>query len=118
MMVKMKLTDQKCSACEGAIEPFTPAEAKKEMAQVPGWTLSGDAKTMSREVKMKNFVAAVKLIDEIAKVAEAENHHPDLHLTGYRNLRIDLSTHAVGGLTRNDLIVAAKINELPAEFKN
>jgi len=53
----------------------------------------------------------------VAELAEAEDHHPDLHLTGYRNLAIELSTHAIGGLSRNDFIVAAKIAELPIETK-
>ena len=67
---------------------------------------------------MKNFTAAVRLINKIAEIAESENHHPDIHLTGYRKLRIELTTHALGGLTENDFIVAAKINVLPLELKN
>ena len=62
-------------------------------------------------------MAAVDLINRIAKIAESENHHPDLHVTSYRNLKIDLSTHALGGLTENDFILAAKINALPKELK-
>jgi 4a-hydroxytetrahydrobiopterin dehydratase len=50
-------------------------------------------------------------INKIGEIAESEGHHPDLHLTGYRNLRVDLTTHAIGGLSENDFIVAAKIDE-------
>ena len=53
----------------------------------------------------------------VGQVAESEDHHPDLHLTGYRNVAIELSTHAVGGLTENDFILAAKIDQLPVELK-
>ena len=53
----------------------------------------------------------------IGKIAEAEGHHPDLHLTGYRNVAVELSTHAVSGLTENDFILAAKIDKLPVELK-
>ena len=60
----------------------------------------------------KHFLEAIRLINEIAEVAESEQHHPDLHLTGYRNVRIELTTHAIGGLSENDFIVAAKIDEL------
>jgi 4a-hydroxytetrahydrobiopterin dehydratase len=66
---------------------------------------------------MKNFLAAIKFIIKVAQVAEANNHHPDLHLTGYRNLRINLSTHAISGLSENDFILAANINQLPVELK-
>ena len=52
------------------------------------------------------------LIDKIAPLAEADDHHPDLHLTGYKRLLIELSTHAIGGLSENDFILAAKINEI------
>ncbi len=66
---------------------------------------------------MKDFLAAVKCIQAIAKVAEAEDHHPDLHVTGYRKLRIELSTHAINGLSENDFILAAKIENIPKKLK-
>jgi len=66
---------------------------------------------------MKDFMAAVKFIGCIAEIAESENHHPDIHLTGYRKLKVVLSTHAINGLSQNDFILAAKINELPVELK-
>ena len=78
----------------------------------PDWTLDTDAKMISRKVGLKNFVEAMELLNKIADVAESEGHHPDLHLTGYRNVRIDLTTHAIGGLSENDFIVAAKIDQL------
>ena len=67
---------------------------------------------------MKNFAAAVEFITDITDIAEAENHHPDLHLTGYRNLAIELWTHAIGGLSENDFILAAKIDALPKSLYN
>ena len=66
---------------------------------------------------MKDFLSAVQFIQDIAQVAEADDHHPDLHLTGYRKLRVELSTHAIGGLSENDFILAAKIEQLPKELK-
>ena len=62
-------------------------------------------------------MAAVRLIDRIAGIAEAEDHHPDLRLTSYRKLEVALATHAIGGLSENDFILAAKIEELPKELK-
>lgn len=66
---------------------------------------------------MKNFMAAVSLIRRIASLAEAADHHPDLHLTGYRRLKIELTTHSEGGLTKKDFSLAAKIERLPKKLK-
>jgi 4a-hydroxytetrahydrobiopterin dehydratase len=82
------------------------------MASLPDWKLSDDGKSISRKWQLKNFVQAVKLIQQAADIAEDEQHHPDLHLTGYRNLEIVLTTHAIDGLSENDFIVAAKIDQV------
>lgn len=111
------LSQQHCAACDGMVRPMTKGEALKSLKEIAGWEIDSTAKKISREYKMKNFMAALKFINLVGKAAEAESHHPDIHLTGYRNLRIDLSTHAVDGLSINDFILAAKINELPAELK-
>jgi 4a-hydroxytetrahydrobiopterin dehydratase len=62
-------------------------------------------------------MAGIAFFQEIAKLAEAEGHHPDLHLEGYRHVWIELRTHAIGGLSANDFIMAAKIDRLPVELK-
>ena len=62
-------------------------------------------------------MAGMKFFSEVARLAEEDEHHPDLHLTGYRNVWIELSTHAIGGLSENDFILAAKIDQLPVETK-
>lgn len=64
------------------------------------------------EWKTKGFKSALALFGRIGEIAESEGHHPDLHLTSYNNVCVELSTHAVRGLTENDFIMAAKINEL------
>lgn len=67
---------------------------------------------------MKDFLSGMKFLQEVAEVAEAEGHHPDLHLVSYNDLTVELWTHAVGGLTENDFIMAAKIDQLnPKAFK-
>ena len=86
--------------------------AQTFLAATPDWSLADDAKMISRKVGLKNFLEAMDLLNRIGEVAESEGHHPDLHLTGYRNVRIDLTTHAIGGLSENDFIVAAKIDQL------
>ena len=112
-----QLSTKKCKPCEGTTKPLTPDEAQRFLKQTAGWELDDDSKKIRRKFIMKNFLAAVDLIAKVAAVAEAEDHHPDLHLVRYRQLTIELSTHAVDGLSENDFILAAKINELPAEFK-
>ncbi len=111
------LTKKHCVPCEGGIPSFTKEKAKEYLQGLGNWSLSEDGKSIRAEYLMKNFVAAVQLIQKIAEVAEQEGHHPDIHLTGYRKLAIELSTHAIGGLSENDFILAAKIDELPKELK-
>ncbi len=87
-------------------------EITQRLKIIPEWTLDRARKTLSRTYEVKDFSAAIRFIEHSAFIAESENHHPDIHLTECRNLRFDLSTHAAGGLTEKDFIVAAKINEL------
>ncbi len=111
------LTAKNCVPCEGAVLALSPKEAEAYLREVPGWTLSGDKKALRAEYLMKDFMAAVKLINKIAKIAESQDHHPDVHLTGYRKLAIELSTHSIGGLSENDFILAAKISKLPKDLR-
>ena len=85
--------------------------------QLPGWTLSGDGKKISRSWTVKNFMAGIDFFNKVAALAEDEGHHPDLHLEGYRNLSIAIWTHAAGGLTENDFILAAKIDQIPVKLR-
>ena len=111
------LAQKKCLPCEGIGAAFTKEQAQNYLTKIVNWSISADGKEITRELVMKNFLAAVSFIQQVAKIAEEENHHPDVHLTGYRKLRVVLSTHALNGLTENDFILAAKINLLPAELK-
>lgn len=113
----LNLAQKKCLPCEGIGKAMDAEQIKEYLPQVTGWALSADDRSISKEFVMKNFMAAVRFIQKIAEIAEKEDHHPDIHLTGYRKLRIDLSTHALKGLSGNDFILAAKINELPVELK-
>ena len=106
------LTDQKCVACEGGVPPLTAVEVAELKPQVPEWTVAHDNLSISRHYTLKNFQAVIDLINQVAVLAEQEGHHPDLHLTNYKELTIELSTHAIGGLSQNDFILAAKIDSL------
>src|SRR6476659_2597124 len=112
-----ELTKKKCSPCEGGVEPVLPEEAADQVAKLDGWKLTSDGKMIRKQWVMKDFSAGIDFFRRVADVANAEDHHPDLHLTGYRNVAIELSTHAIKGLSENDFILAAKIDELPMELK-
>ena len=105
------LAKRKCQPCEGIGKAFSAAKIKEYLSLTPGWVVDDAGKGITREFVMKNFLSAVRSIGQIAEIAEGENHHPDIHLTGYRKLKIYLTTHALGGLSENDFIVAAKVNE-------
>jgi 4a-hydroxytetrahydrobiopterin dehydratase len=107
------LVGKRCQACEGGLPAYSPDEARAQLKHVHGdWELSADAKMISRKWKLKSFQQAMTLAVAVGQLAEEEQHHPDLHLTGYRFLRIDITTHAIGGLSENDFILAAKIDNL------
>ncbi|MFG0261128.1 MAG: 4a-hydroxytetrahydrobiopterin dehydratase [Novipirellula sp. JB048] len=104
------LRASKCVPCEGGVPKLDRQQASELIAATPGWELGEDANRISRKLKCRDFAAAVAQLNKIAALAEQEQHHPDLHLTGYRHLGIELTTHAIGGLSMNDFVLAAKID--------
>ena len=117
MTTATDLKQKHCRPCEGGVPPLSEDEVREHLAAVPQWKRTGDGRHIRREWRVKNFAAALDFFQRIGGVAEDENHHPDLHLTGYRNVAVELSTHALGGLSENDFILAAKIDALPVELK-
>ena len=113
-----QLTRKSCVPCEGGVPTLTPEEAQAHLASVPGWRLTGDGQRIRREWTVKNFMAGMDFFRKVADLAEQEGHHPDLHLVGYRNAAIEIWTHAIGGLSENDFILAAKIDQLPVDTKS
>ena len=105
------LAQRRCKPCEGGTEPLPASAARTLLQDLKGWELAGGT-AIRKTVVCKHFLDAVGLIQKIAPLAEAEDHHPDLHLTGYKRLTIELSTHAIRGLSENDFILAAKIDQL------
>ena len=101
----------------GKDTPLLPPEAvHARMAALPRWQLSPDSRVLSREFVARHWQASIDFFNSVSAIAEAEGHHPDLHLTGWRNVRVDLSTHAVGGLTLPDLVLAAKIDTIEVDY--
>ena len=111
------LRQKKCLPCEGGVQPMSEEKTKDYLKVLEGWELGANRISIHKTYIMKNFLAAVQFINKIAEVAEGEDHHPDIHLTGYRKLTIELSTHAIKGLSENDFILASKIDALPKDLK-
>lgn len=107
------LSERSCVACEPGTATLPRGDIDRNLQEVPGWSVvqAEGHLQLTRTFKFKGFLPGAELVDRIATVAEAEGHHPDLHLT-YGSLRVDLWTHAAGGLTDNDFILAAKIDRL------
>jgi len=112
-----ELSNKRCVPCEGGVPALSNHEASALIKSVDGWTVDPDSKRISRSWTMKNFMAGIDFFNKVAALAEEEGHHPDLYLEGYRQVKIVLWTHAVGGLTENDFILAAKINKLPLQVR-
>lgn len=117
------LTKQHCVPCEGGVDPMTKsdAEAMRDF-HVKDWVISDDDKPSSHEAtneprnisknfKFKDFKEALEFVNKVGDIAEAEGHHPDIEL-GWGKVNITLTTHAIHGLSQNDFIVAAKINNI------
>mgnify|MGYP001616306343 CR=1 FL=1 len=105
----MKLQDKKCVPCEGGTPPLRKNEAKKYLAELQGDWKIVEGKKIQRELKFKDFKEAMAFVNKVADIAESEGHHPDIHVH-YNRVMIELWTHAVGGLSENDFILAAKID--------
>ena len=106
-----ELIKKHCVPCEGGVDPFSSEEIDKylSMLQSP-WTVV-DLKKLSKEFKFDDFMGSIKFVNEVAKIAEAEGHHPDIYIF-YNKVRIELWTHAIDGLSINDFILAVNIEGL------
>ena len=111
-----QLTNKKCEPCEGGVEPCPLPHVREQLSKIPGWFITHDGQRIRKEWTVKNFLVALDFFHRVGELAEADGHHPDLHVEGYRNVWIELWTHAIGGLSENDFILAAKIDQLPVEL--
>ncbi len=111
------LRQKKCVPCEGGVPKLTEDEARAFIGTLTGWTLTRGGERIRKEWTVRHFRDALAFFHRVGQVAETENHHPDLHLEGFRNVAVEIWTHAIGGLSENDFILAAKIDALPIELK-
>lgn len=106
----MNLSQKHCVPCEGGTLPL-PANAVAEYSKNASEWKVIDNKKIVREFKLKDFEAAMEFVNKVAEIAKAEGHHPDIYIF-YNLVRLELSTHAIGGLSENDFIMAAKISDM------
>ena len=110
-----QLARKKCVPCEGGVPKLSVADARKQLQELPGWKLTHRGQRIRKNWLVKDFVAGLTFLEKVGQLAEEVWHHPDLHIEGYRKVWIEISTHAIGGLSENDFILAAKIDRsLPA----
>jgi 4a-hydroxytetrahydrobiopterin dehydratase len=107
------LTSKKCVPCEGGVPSLDLSEIHKYQKKVDGWNVKLNKKKiyfLEKNFKFKNFIESQKFINKVGEISEQEGHHPDI-LFGWGYARISITTHAIEGLSENDFILAAKIDQ-------
>ena len=108
------LLKKKCVPCEGGVSTLDISEIHKYQKKVDGWDVKKNEKEifyLEKSFKFKNFLDSQVFIDKVRKVSENENHHPDISF-GWGYAKIMITTHAIEGLSQNDFILAAKIDQI------
>jgi len=108
------LSDKHCAPCEGGILAFDVSEIHKYQKKVDGWDVKKNEKKkffLEKNFIFKNFTNSQNFIDKVGQISEKENHHPDISF-GWGYAKITITTHAIEGLSKNDFILAAKIDKI------
>lgn len=105
------LAQKECKACEGDIPPLNHEQNEALLEEINQWVLVEDIH-IEKIIQFTDFKEAIRFINRVAHIAEIENHHPSLHLFDFNKVKVVLTTHAIKGLSENDFILAAKIDEL------
>ncbi len=106
------LSQERCVPCEGGIAPLSPDQARSLLKELQeGWSLTDDARAIARDFTFGNFYETMAFVNAAAWIAHRADHHPDLEV-GYRHCLVRYSTHAIGGLSRNDFICGARLDAL------
>ena len=108
-MSKFNLVTKKCVVCEIGTPPIPESQSDKMLQETPGWIK--EENYIKRDFTFEDFKESMAFINKVASVAEEEGHHPDIYVF-YNKVTLKLLTHAAKGLTENDFILAAKVNEL------
>ena len=91
-----QLTVRKCVPCEGGVDPCPLPFVTELLDRLPGWYLTHENQRIRKDWEVKDFVSGLAFFERVGQIAEAEAHHPDLHLVGYKNVSIEIWTHAIG----------------------
>jgi 4a-hydroxytetrahydrobiopterin dehydratase len=110
MIINKTLNQKHCVPCEGGMPPLDHEYVEKYSKEVPTWTVVEDKKIV-KEFEFKDFNEAMAFVNKTAAIANTENHHPDIYIF-YNKVRLELTTHAMKGLSENDFILAAKIDTI------
>ena len=108
------LLEKKCVPCEGGVKAFDISEIHKYQKKVDGWSVDKNDKNISfleKSFKFKNFQDSQNFVNNVGKISEEEGHHPDI-IFGWGYAKINITTHAIEGLSENDFILAAKIDQI------
>jgi 4a-hydroxytetrahydrobiopterin dehydratase len=109
-----RLAERRCQPCRAGTPPLAADEAQRLLAELdPGWSIAEDGKAIRRAFRFEDFYRTMAFVNAIAWIANTEDHHPDLQI-GYNYCRVRFSTHAIGGLSTNDFVCAAKVDSLQA----
>ena len=105
----MKLTEMKCIDPQPTDSPLENTQVKRYVEEIDSWNL--EDKAIKKDFSFKSFPEAIAFVQDLAKIADEQNHHPDI-LISFKKVKLTLTTHKIGGLSLNDFIVAAKIDQL------
>ena len=107
------LTKKKCIPCEGGVIPFDVSEIHKYQKKVDGWDIikNKDLFMLEKNFTFKNFIDSQNFVNKVGEISEREGHHPDI-IFGWGYAKINITTHAIKGLSENDFILAAKIDQI------
>jgi 4a-hydroxytetrahydrobiopterin dehydratase len=104
-----ELARKKCKPCEGGVAPLTAEQVRPMLKGLQGWALDGGK--IAKTYQFKNYHETMAFVNAAAWVSHREDHHPDM-MVGYNECRVSYITHAIGGLSENDFICAAKLDAL------
>ncbi|MEE9452691.1 MAG: 4a-hydroxytetrahydrobiopterin dehydratase [Gammaproteobacteria bacterium] len=106
-----ELTQKHCIPCEGGVPALNQNEVAHLLSKINGWQINDDSQEIFQDFQFKTYYRTIAFVNAVAWIAQQEKHHPDIEV-GYNHCKVRYSTHAVGGLTENDFICAAKIDKL------
>ena len=104
-----ELTKKRCKPCEGGVAPYNPQQTAEMLTKLKGWIVENGR--LAKLYPFKNYHETMAFVNALAWISHREDHHPDL-LVGYNKCRVEYMTHAIGGLSENDFICAAKSDAL------